>query len=254
MDSVKSVDASVKSAQIVQDALTAGQALQRATPDEKELVRALLADPRADILLWGDTGMAILLVEGEQGRCVLLQGVEETDVPMLLQLWSESRGATVTLGQDFSMAPVAVEDLMLCFPLGLAYYREIPVPGSFIPASFRQSWAHFYSTGLGQIIGLWRGGQLVGVFGGLVFPHPNDGRLIAQQLFWYVRPEQRGTPWSFKLMDAFEAWAADQGAVTFRTGYLLSDPYAQKLETAMERQGFTPFEATYDRPIRRPDA
>ena len=255
MDAVSNAGMKASSIHAVQSVQDAQDALSRASDDEREMFRALFADPRSEILLWGESGIAILLVEEESARCVVLKGVEEAaDLPTLLQRWEEVRGVTANWDRTMRIAPLLVEDVPLTFPLGLAYYREIPVPGSFLPSYFRESWQKFYAAGSGLIVGLWCGDFLVGVFGGLVFPHPNDGRLLAQHLFWYVYPDHRGTALSFQLVEAFEAWAAERGACDFRVGYLTADPLAAKLDRWMDRAGFAPFEVTRSRPIRRHDA
>lgn len=255
MDAVTNVDGKVKSIITVQSVQDAKDALNRAGDDEHEMFRALFADPRSEILLWGDTGIAILLVEEDTARCVVLKGVEEAvDLPTLLQRWEEVRGVTVNWDQTVRIAPVAVEDLPLCFPLGLAYYKEIPVPGTFVPAIAQRTWTALLTKGSGHLVGLWRGDRLVGMFGGLLAPRFHDGVLMAWQAVWYVQPDQRGTPWSGKLVDAFTAWATAHGATVVRMGYYVTDPHAEKLASWLTRRGAVRQELSWDLTMEAHDA
>lgn len=52
----------------------------------------------------------------------------------------------------------------------------------------------------------------VGMIGGLRFANPLSGDVFAQELFWWVTPEARGTLGG-RLKVAFSRWAKDSGAI-----------------------------------------
>jgi GNAT superfamily N-acetyltransferase len=63
---------------------------------------------------------------------------------------------------------------------------------------------------LGGLLVSEREGQLVGMFGYVLFPHFLSGEVIAGEVFWWVEPEHRGE--GLKLLRAAEKRAKEAGA------------------------------------------
>ena len=59
-------------------------------------------------------------------------------------------------------------------------------------------------------IGLYSKDQLVGILAGYIAPQFFTGVRLAQELFWYVAPEHRGSFASLKMLDLFEEWAKEK--------------------------------------------
>lgn len=59
-------------------------------------------------------------------------------------------------------------------------------------------------------IGLYSKDQLVGILAGYIAPQFFTGVRLAQELFWYVAPEHRGSFSSLKMLDLFEEWAKEK--------------------------------------------
>lgn len=56
-----------------------------------------------------------------------------------------------------------------------------------------------------------------GMLGGIAAPLPfNNNRLLAQELFWWVEPGARKTGAGMELLQEFERWAAQRGAVAIQ--------------------------------------
>jgi GNAT superfamily N-acetyltransferase len=91
--------------------------------------------------------------------------------------------------------------------LGFQFQEEGALPGKFIPEVFVKTWGNLIRMNLGVLFGLEKDGRLVGGLGAILFPDPNDGELVANELFWFVSKEHRGQ--GLKLLEVFEGWAAD---------------------------------------------
>lgn len=83
-------------------------------------------------------------------------------------------------------------------------------------------------------------GQLTGMIGVFLHPHPFTGERTASEMFWWVDPETRGE--GMRLLRAAEAWARRAGAVVLQMGA----PDA-RVGQFYERLGFTKLETSYAR-------
>lgn len=213
MDAVQAVDTKANSIRQVLSVPDVADALARASDDEKEMIRALVAHPRSEILLWGERGMAVLLVGEETARMVVCQAPEENmDLPTVLQLWSEARGVTILPNEGYRIQALTVDDLPLCYPFGYGYLRDVSGPGAFNPQFFTQSWLGFYEAGMGHLVGFWHGERLVGVVGGIVYPDSNTGVRVAQVLLRSTLPPHRAEHWEAQMVRSFDRWARACGA------------------------------------------
>lgn len=85
-------------------------------------------------------------------------------------------------------------------------------------------------------------GQLTGMIGVIVAPHPFSGERVAGDLFWWVEPDARGQ--GIRLLKAAEAWARERQAVKFQ----MVAPNA-RVAQLYRRLGFQPLESTYQRSL-----
>jgi hypothetical protein len=86
-----------------------------------------------------------------------------------------------------------------------------------------------------------RNGGIDGMLGAALAPHPMSGELFGSELFWWVRPEARGTT-GLKLLRAAEAWTRAQGGAFLQ----LAAPDA-RAERLYERLGYARIEVGYQR-------
>tara|TARA_R110000868_G_scaffold255643_2_gene512217 strand:+ start:419 stop:880 length:462 start_codon:yes stop_codon:yes gene_type:complete len=88
-------------------------------------------------------------------------------------------------------------------------------------------------------------GKIIGITGALVYPmYFNLGKLVAQELWWYLTPETRGGPASKMLFQTVEKWAKDKGAEAMFM-IALADARVDTMAKVYKRNGYTPTERTY---------
>jgi GNAT superfamily N-acetyltransferase len=92
-------------------------------------------------------------------------------------------------------------------------------------------------------------GKVLGVIGGVMFPHWLDAKhIVAQEFFWWCDPEARGTGLGLKLLDAFESFAQANGA---RTVIMASTSVLapEKLAKLYQRRGYSPLDVNYSKTL-----
>jgi GNAT superfamily N-acetyltransferase len=138
--------------------------------------------------------------------------------------------------------PLTESDLAETALKGAAFYREGKLPGRFVPEVFTQTWRQLLGSGIGTLIGLEIDGRIEGALGGVKSPDPNDGDLVAVEMFWFVDANHRGH--GLKLLDAFEEWAHQQGCKRVGMIHLLQ-LMPDKLEVLYRRRKYQPVEVHY---------
>lgn len=111
----------------------------------------------------------------------------------------------------------------------------------FDPARFVGLWAQMISVGIGVIYVLGEE-RIEGALGGMVYPEPYSGDLVATEFFWFVRPGHRGG--GMALYRAFESWARERGCSQLRMVHL-ADSMPEKLDRVYRRMGYEPAEVLY---------
>lgn len=77
----------------------------------------------------------------------------------------------------------------------------------------QRTWAQLHCAGLAAILACYdEHGVLAGALGAMLSPSPHTGDTSAQEVFWYVLPEYRGTRAAAQLIRAYEVWAKRHGA------------------------------------------
>lgn len=104
-------------------------------------------------------------------------------------------------------------------------------------------------TDTAQVWVVDKGGEVVGIAGALAFPlYFAPSVTVAQELFWWIDPAERGTSAGKQMMFAIESWAEQIGADQLFMIALENDRSAT-MERVYSRQGFSPIERTFTKEI-----
>jgi hypothetical protein len=86
--------------------------------------------------------------------------------------------------------------------------------------------------------------EVVGAIGGCIHPDANDGKLVAQEMFWFMEPGFRNGMNAIKLFFEFEQWAVDKGCVRIVMGCILNR-HAPALRKLYTKHGYRPVDVSY---------
>lgn len=152
-----------------------------------------------------------------------------------------------TSASPMVIRPLLVEELLQCVSGAEGFHREFHLPGQLIQDVFIQNWTTFLTTMTATILTAWRGDHLLGGLGALVHPDLNDGRLVATEMFWYVKPEARTSMAAVRLLKAFIVWGETR-AVETRITHMLGGPHDAQLDRLYRKLGYVPLEKGWYRP------
>lgn len=141
------------------------------------------------------------------------------------------------------------EELPLCIDHGKAFHAEFHLDGQFIPEVFLRNWTHFYDRKIGVVLSLWDDHQLIGGLGGLLAPDLFDDRLCANEIFWFVSNPYRTGRGGIRLLDGYERWAFDNGAVEARLVYLNGGEHDEGIHRFYARRGYQIRETGWCKPL-----
>lgn len=140
-----------------------------------------------------------------------------------------------------------VEDLPEYVVLGRRFHAASPVSTAipFDPEGF----GIFYLNALqNPDAGLWlaeRDGKMIGVAGALLYPmYFSPSHLVAQELWWWLEPEARGSGAGKMMYEAIEAWALENEASAMFM-IALEDDNSSKMAKLYARKGYKPMERTF---------
>lgn len=110
-------------------------------------------------------------------------------------------------------------------------------------ARFVELWTDLIGRGIGVIF-LEEGadGLILGALGGMIHRDIYGEDQIAEEFFWFMRPDTRGG--GVRVYRAFEAWARERGAVSLQMVHLL-DSMPAKVGAFYERVGYRAAEIRY---------
>jgi GNAT superfamily N-acetyltransferase len=128
-----------------------------------------------------------------------------------------------------------VEDLPRLVRLAEQFYASSRFLQGFKLERFCATWSQLIESGVGGICLAEDGGDLVGALGGVAYPDPNSGDLVATEFFWFVDPHRRGC--GLRLYREFEAWARRLGCSQIRMVHLV-DSMPDQLERLYTRLGY----------------
>jgi GNAT superfamily N-acetyltransferase len=132
--------------------------------------------------------------------------------------------------------------------MGGAFFREGKLPGGFDPVIFRRTWDTLIKAGVGVLFKIAVGDKMVGGLGGTIYGDPNDGQLVAQEMFWFVDADHRGGMAPIRLLKNFEDWARSRGASRVHMAHLL-ELQPDKIRDFYERRGYKAVEVVYSKDL-----
>jgi GNAT superfamily N-acetyltransferase len=149
--------------------------------------------------------------------------------------------------------PITIDELSAVEDAARDFYAASRFLGGFRIERFCETWAALLATGAGVIFAALDGaedgidpaedpGAVAGVIGGLLHREIYGEALIAEEFFWFCRPERRGA--GVALYRRFEQWARERGAATIQMVHLL-DVMPEKVARFYLRSGFEPVEMRY---------
>jgi GNAT superfamily N-acetyltransferase len=134
------------------------------------------------------------------------------------------------------------------YSMGLTFFAEAKLPGEFNPALFRKNIQHLVANNCGVVFLLIEQGSVTGAIGGLTHPDICDNSTVAQELFWFVNPTNRGKLGAVRLYEAFEKWARKRGASRLYMAAVCND-YLGALRKFYEKRGFVPKDIIFFKPL-----
>jgi GNAT superfamily N-acetyltransferase len=139
-----------------------------------------------------------------------------------------------------------LEDLPRMEDCAREFYAQSRFLKGFNPELFRNTWTQLLANGTGVIFLLVDEeiGEIRGALGGVAYPDPYSGALIATEFFWFVSEGRRGH--GLRLLKAFEAWAREKGCSQIRMVHLM-DLMPDKLDRVYRRFGYEPAEVHYSK-------
>ena len=109
---------------------------------------------------------------------------------------------------------------------------------------------HVEASDAAQVWVVDKAGEIVGIAGAMAFPlYFAPSVTIAQELFWWIDPAERGTTAAKQMMFEIEGWAEQIGASQLFM-IALENERAATMERVYSRQGFSPIERTFTKEIR----
>lgn len=112
----------------------------------------------------------------------------------------------------------------------------------------KKNWIGFVSNGFACIFVIEEDDAIVGIISGLCYPDPLCGRIIAQEVFWFVDENYRHKGYGGLLISTFEAWAKTKNPSTFRLAHL-ADLRAGENKALYEGLGYTVAEIAYEKEV-----
>jgi len=105
--------------------------------------------------------------------------------------------------------------------LGFEFFREAGFTEEFVPEIFVQSYTSCMEAGCAKIFCSFTDlGEIQGTIGLVIGPDPNNGRLYAQEAFWFVKKEHRGC--GVRLLKYAEDYAKSAGVYRMMMAHLTS--------------------------------
>lgn len=123
--------------------------------------------------------------------------------------------------------PATIADISALMSLGQLFFDESGMAEvmEYDAASAEKTFHALIQVDTAEVFVLEQAGSVVGAIGGTVTPfYFNNTSLCAQEFFWFVHPEYRGTVASAKLVPILEAWARDKGAVVMDMAATVNSP------------------------------
>lgn len=146
-----------------------------------------------------------------------------------------------------TVRPATVDDIPCYMDLAEAFVATTPV-NHIIPFD-RDGTAAFIKSALDNeniiVLVAEDDGKLIGITAAIAYPmYFNPAKLVAQELWWYIKPDERGGAASKLLFQEIEKWSMSKQAEAMFMVALDND----RIETMVKlygRLGYTPTERTF---------
>lgn len=143
--------------------------------------------------------------------------------------------------QIVELVPEQVESIL---PFITEFANIVPNV-EFNSGNYIKFWRNALTSGLGVIfVSVDSQWVIKGGIGGIKYPELLTGNLMAVELFWYTKKDERGD--GLRLYKKFEQWAKDQQCKKIAMIHLMCSMPA-KLQHFYERSGFTLLEMHYEK-------
>lgn len=133
------------------------------------------------------------------------------------------------------MRKATISDLPRLAECADEFYRASKFLKRFDLDKFVALWSALLGNETGVIFLLEDAGKITGTIGGMIYPEPYSGELIATEFFWYCLESHRGG--GLRLLKAFEQWAREQGCAQIRMVHLM-DSMPEKLDRVYKHYGY----------------
>ena len=104
---------------------------------------------------------------------------------------------------------------------------------------FFKTWENLINLGIGTIFII---DDFHGALGAVAYPDPNNGEMMATEMFWIVAKEHRGK--GLLLLERYEQWAKEKGC-TKAIMVHLKDSMPERLKALYGRSGYEEMETHY---------
>lgn len=141
---------------------------------------------------------------------------------------------------------IACDEVPLLLDGARTFFAEGGLLGALNPRTFVEGWQRLLASGSGMLLGVFRERQLIGAIGGVIHPDFVTGEVVAQEMFWFMLPGERGS--GIRLFKQYELKAALRGAKRILMVHLadLNDDAMGKL---YGRMGYAMMEKIYAKNI-----
>ena len=137
---------------------------------------------------------------------------------------------------------ISSEELPELEQMANEFFKESEYPGKFNFPFFCEFWSKVFELDMGRIIVCQEKGALVGVIGFTLCLDIMTGYSRADESFWFVSKDYRGSSIGFKLFKAYEDSAINSGAVSLNIAHLMSN---DNLGLFYKRCGYNAFHKQY---------
>ena len=118
----------------------------------------------------------------------------------------------------YTIRTATVEDLGRVEQCARRFYASSRFLKGFRLEVFEKTWTGILAADFGVLLLLECGAEIVGAIGGVAYPDPNSGELLATEFFWFVEDGHRGR--GLELYRRFEAWARERDCKQINMGHL----------------------------------
>lgn len=128
------------------------------------------------------------------------------------------------------------------------FFAESQLPGSLKFDYWMSKWDAIFAMNMGTIIADVEDNEVRGMMGVLIFNCWMTGDLECLEAFWYVRKQYRKTEIGKNILNEYERWARERGAVRVKMVHL-EVINADVLEKVYLRMGYQKLERVYTKEL-----